>query len=64
MRNALFGEEKPLCGYHGSGNIFLGSCNLRCIFCQNYEISHLREGTEVLPNELAETMLWLQDQGC
>src|SRR3990172_12864114 len=35
-----FGEESPLVGRHGSGTIFLTSCNLRCIFCQNWEISH------------------------
>lgn len=59
-----FGEEKPLRGKHGSGTIFLGSCNLRCVYCQNYEISHLREGRDVSPDELAEMMLSLQDQGC
>jgi putative pyruvate formate lyase activating enzyme len=59
-----FGEEKPLRGYYGSGTIFLGSCNLRCVYCQNYEISHLQEGTELSPNELAKTMLWLQNQRC
>ncbi|HYM91770.1 MAG TPA: radical SAM protein, partial [bacterium] len=48
----------------GSGTIFFSMCNLRCVFCQNYEISQLRRGREVLPQELARMMLSLQDQGC
>jgi len=59
-----FGEEEPLRGRHGSGTIFFGSCNLRCVYCQNYEISQLREGTDVSTVELAEMMLSLQDRGC
>ena len=59
-----FGEEPALGGMHGVGNIFLGNCNLRCVYCQNYEISQLREGKEVSARELAEMMLSLQDQGC
>lgn len=59
-----FGEEEPLRGRHGSGTIFFGSCNLRCVYCQNYEISHLREGQEVSFLELAEMMLSLQERGC
>ncbi len=39
-----FGEEDPLVGRAGSGTIFMTHCNLRCVFCQNYEISHLSEG--------------------
>jgi putative pyruvate formate lyase activating enzyme len=39
-----FGEELPLVGRHGSGTIFLTWCNLRCVFCQNYDISHLMGG--------------------
>lgn len=58
------GEEAPLRGWNGSGTIFFASCNLRCVYCQNYEISQLREGKEVSPKELAEMMLSLQDQGC
>ncbi|MBI3014918.1 MAG: hypothetical protein HYY65_07665, partial [Candidatus Tectomicrobia bacterium] len=38
--NAHFGEEACLTGFRGSGTIFFTSCNLRCVFCQNYEISH------------------------
>ncbi|TAJ25551.1 MAG: radical SAM protein [Nitrospirae bacterium] len=59
-----FGEEAPLRGRRGSGTIFFSSCNLRCIYCQNYEISHLREGTEITPQELADMMLGLQEMGC
>jgi putative pyruvate formate lyase activating enzyme len=58
------GEEAPLRGWNGSGTIFFASCNLRCVYCQNYEISQLREGREVSAKELADTMLDLQQQGC
>lgn len=59
-----FGEEAPLVGMHGSGTIFLAHCNLRCVFCQNYEISHGGEGREVAPEALASMMLALQKAGC
>ncbi len=59
-----FGEEAPLVGLGGSGTIFLTSCNLKCVFCQNYEISHLMEGQEVDSSALAKVMLGLQDSGC
>jgi putative pyruvate formate lyase activating enzyme len=59
-----FGEERPLVGLHGSGAIFLSFCNLRCIFCQNYDISHLGAGQEVRIEELSEMMLSLRRQGC
>mgnify|MGYP000200343389 FL=1 len=59
-----FGEEPPLVGYFGSGTIFLTHCNLRCIFCQNYDISHLGEGERVNAEVLARMMLRLQRQGC
>ncbi|MFZ3137876.1 MAG: radical SAM protein [Thermodesulfovibrionales bacterium] len=58
------GEEKPLVGRFGSGTIFMGNCNLGCIFCQNYSISHLGEGTEMSFAKLADIMLSLQKQGC
>ncbi|MCR4438506.1 MAG: radical SAM protein [bacterium] len=58
------GEEVPLVGMHGSGTIFLAHCNLRCVFCQNWEISHGGEGREVSPQALAEMMLALQRAGC
>ncbi len=59
-----FGEEDPLVGTGGSGTIFFTHCNLLCLFCQNYEISHLGEGRECSPDRLARVMLHLQEQGC
>jgi putative pyruvate formate lyase activating enzyme len=59
-----FGEERPLVGSRGSGTIFFSSCNLACVFCQNYEISHYRRGDEVTPQELAAIMIRLQRAGC
>jgi putative pyruvate formate lyase activating enzyme len=58
------GEEDPLRGTRGSGTIFLASCNLACVFCQNSEISQLRLGHEVTDEELAGMMLDLQARGC
>ncbi len=59
-----FGEEDPLVGQHGSGTIFFTHCNLYCIFCQNYEISHGGEGEEISIPDLAAMMLLLQKKGC
>ncbi len=59
-----FGEENCLRGRHGSGTIFLSYCNLRCVFCQNFDISWEGNGIAVSPQRLAEMMLELQDQGC
>jgi len=59
-----FGEEDVLVGIHGSGTIFLTSCNLRCIYCQNYDISHLGYGQRMTEEELALSMLSLQNRGC
>ena len=59
-----FGEEPPLVGYHGSGTIFLTHCNLRCVFCQNYDISHLGRGEPITPSEMAKAMFKLQEMGC
>ena len=59
-----FGEEDCLRGWRGSGTIFFGLCNLRCAFCQNWDISQQRSGREMTASELAEVMLELQDQGC
>jgi putative pyruvate formate lyase activating enzyme len=58
-----FGEEDPLVGRGGSGTIFFTHCNLRCVFCQNYDISHLGEGYEISPGGLAAIMIRLQEQG-
>jgi putative pyruvate formate lyase activating enzyme len=62
--NAHFGEEDPLVGNHGSGTIFFTNCNLKCQYCQNYDISQMGEGREVEPQELAAMMFHLQDRGC
>lgn len=59
-----FGEESPLVGKHGSGTIFLTHCNLGCLFCQNYSISHLGNGSRVSVRQLAEMMIGLQKRGC
>ena len=59
-----FGEERPLVGNGGSGTIFLSHCNLRCVFCQNWEISQRGLGSERNIDELAEMMLLLQKIGC
>ncbi len=62
--NPHFGEERPLVGRGGSGTIFFTNCNLGCIFCQNYTISHLGEGAEVSFERLSSIMLELQAIGC
>ncbi|MBN1830520.1 MAG: radical SAM protein [Deltaproteobacteria bacterium] len=62
--NAHFGEESPLVGRYGSGTIFIGGCNLLCSFCQNYEISHSKEGVEVEPEQMAAMMIHLAERGC
>jgi putative pyruvate formate lyase activating enzyme len=58
------GEERPLSGRRGSGTIFFSWCNLRCVFCQNWDISQRGEGREVSTEELARMMLQLQQMGC
>ncbi len=59
-----FGEEPPLVGYGGSGTIFFNRCNLRCVYCQNYDISQTDAGEEVSADELARIMLRIQEMGC
>lgn len=64
---AHFGEEPCLSGTGGAGNIFFGNCNLRCVYCQNYQISQTwkeQRKNEVTHERLAEMMLELQDRGC
>ena len=64
---AHFGEEPPLVGKRGAGNIFFGNCNLRCVYCQNYEISQTHNQqlkNEVSHDRLAQIMLELQERGC
>lgn len=58
------GEEGCLSGQRGSGTIFFAFCNLRCVFCQNWDLSQAGEGVEVTAEELAGVMLRLQAQGC
>ncbi|KAL2444135.1 hypothetical protein ABEF95_015147 [Exophiala dermatitidis] len=58
-----FGEEPCLQGHNGSGSVFFSGCNMRCVFCQNYDISHQKVGFDLTPEELAEWMLKLQEVG-
>ncbi len=59
-----FGEEDCLRGRNGSGTIFFSGCNLRCVFCQNFDISSQVRGEPVTPKRLAAMMLALQGRGC
>ncbi len=62
-----FGEEPVLSGTRGAGNIFFGNCNLRCVYCQNYQISQTwkeQKKNEITHERLAEMMLELQAKGC
>jgi putative pyruvate formate lyase activating enzyme len=61
---AHFGEENCLRGWNGSGTVFFSGCNLRCVFCQNHDISWQLQGERVEPQRLAEMMLDLQRRGC
>ncbi|UPX19071.1 [Formate-C-acetyltransferase]-activating enzyme [Ascochyta rabiei] len=58
-----FGEEPCLQGHNGSGSVFFSGCNLRCVFCQNHDIAHQRNGFDLTPEELAEWYMKLQDVG-
>jgi putative pyruvate formate lyase activating enzyme len=59
-----FGEEDCLRGWNGSGTIFFSLCNLRCVFCQNWDISQQLDGEELTAPRLAAVMLRLQAEGC
>jgi putative pyruvate formate lyase activating enzyme len=59
-----FGEEDCLRGWRGSGTIFFSYCNLRCVFCQNWDVSQAPAGRECTADEMASMMLELQDRGC
>ena len=59
-----FGEEDCLRGTRGSGTIFFAWCNLRCVFCQNFDISQQEAGSVISPKQLAAMMLQLQETGC
>ena len=62
--NAHHGEEDCLRGWIGSGTIFFSGCNLRCVFCQNFDLSWQLRGTAAPPERLARMMLELQADGC
>lgn len=57
------GEEPPICGDGGAGNVFFGRCSLRCVFCQNHGISQADRGQEVTAAQLAEILLRFQGRG-
>eukprot|EP01097_Dermamoeba_algensis_P009911 TRINITY_DN7135_c0_g1_i1.p1 TRINITY_DN7135_c0_g1~~TRINITY_DN7135_c0_g1_i1.p1 ORF type:complete len:289 (+),score=71.37 TRINITY_DN7135_c0_g1_i1:296-1162(+) len=59
-----FGEEACLQGIHGSGTIFFSGCNMKCVFCQNADISHTGNGVEMTPQEIADMMIRLQEERC
>jgi putative pyruvate formate lyase activating enzyme len=62
-----FGEEPALSGTRGAGNVFFGNCNLRCVYCQNYQISQTHKAqlkNEVTHERLAAMLLELQERGC
>ena len=59
-----FGEEDCLRGWEGSGTIFFGLCNLRCVFCQNWDISQKKAGHELTAEQIGDLMLALQSEGC
>ncbi|KAJ4162755.1 hypothetical protein NW754_014173 [Fusarium falciforme] len=58
-----FGEEPCIQGHNGSGSVFMSGCNLRCIFCQNFDISHQRNGMDLTPEELGDWYMKLQEVG-
>ncbi len=61
---AHFGEEPPLVGRRGSGTIFFAGCNLKCSYCQNFDIAHFNRGEEISDERLSEIMLRMQQIGC
>ncbi|KAL1587388.1 hypothetical protein WHR41_03931 [Cladosporium halotolerans] len=58
-----FGEEPCLQGHNGSGSVFFSGCNLRCVFCQNHDIAHQKNGFNISPEELAQWYIKLQEVG-
>ncbi|KAJ9669613.1 hypothetical protein H2201_000480 [Coniosporium apollinis] len=58
-----FGEEPCIQGHNGSGSVFFSGCNLRCVFCQNHDIAHQRNGFDLTPEQLAEWYMKLQEVG-
>ena len=59
-----FGEEPPLVGTRGSGTVFFSGCNMDCVFCQNYDISHDARGAQASPEDLAAAFMKIQSLGC
>ena len=59
-----FGEEPCVQGHHGSGSVFFSMCNLRCVFCQNHDISHQRNGQDMTPEELGDWLVAGTDLCC
>lgn len=66
MNRALahHGEEPPISGTQGAGTLFMSSCNLRCVYCQNHQISHVASGERMDTEKLSDIMLALQEIGC
>ncbi|KAF1348931.1 hypothetical protein BDV97DRAFT_296873 [Delphinella strobiligena] len=58
-----FGEEPCIQGHNGSGSVFFSGCNLRCVFCQNHDIAHQKNGFNLTPEKLGEWYIKLQDIG-
>ncbi|KAB5572131.1 pyruvate formate lyase activating enzyme [Coniochaeta sp. 2T2.1] len=58
-----FGEEPSIQGHNGSGSVFFSGCNLRCVFCQNHDIAHQRNGMDLTPEELGDWYIKLQEVG-
>jgi len=58
-----FGEEPCIQGHNGSGSVFFSGCNMRCVFCQNHDIAHQRNGFDLTPEQLAEWYMKLQEVG-
>ena len=58
------GEERPISGSRGSGTIFFSGCNLKCVFCQNFSVSHQLQGEKISSSSLARQMIHLQKINC
>ena len=56
-------EEPPISHKNGSGTVFFGGCSLKCVFCQNYEVSRAERGKAVSPKELADIFVKLEEMG-
>lgn len=63
MAKELLASETCIQGYNGSGAVFMSGCNMRCVFCQNYDISHQRNGMDLRPEDLGDWYIKLQEVG-